>query len=724
MGVNELKTKAINPTDCVFGVTMDGQLYHEPLSSMVHVLVAGTTGCHAKGELILMANGTSKPVELINGGDKIMGGDGTPRTVLCPRHGFDTMYGVITTDGYSFTANGNHRLKLYDSKEKTYVSCTINELLSFSKTKRERYLLYHPTKLVQFENDDQSIMIDPYILGLFIGNGGTHGTESGCPNITTADKEIVDAIYDYAKKINCTIRVETKKGNKASTYYFKHDPNNYETRGRSKVNNFTGMIRELGLCGVSCGDKFIPDVYKRSSVETRRQVLAGLIDSDGYVYNDNKSIDFVTKSKQLADDIVFVAQSLGIRVSIPKESKKGIKERNFVGTYWRIHMGGAEVIPTKIERKHINPRDKESSFRNNTTKFLIEKISDYQEYFGFTCDGDHSYLLTSGMLSSENSGKSVCLNSYLISMMAHATPNEMRLFIIDPKKVEFSKYKGLPYCPVDPVTDMRDAYGLLAFSVWEMERRYKVLESVGVKQLSEFNEFCDKNPDNPVVKREGKMPYFVFVIDEYADLMDSMKKDSIALETLCSRLAQKGRASGIILILATQRPSADIVTPKLRSNFPSRICLTVADSISSSIALGDAGNGYDGSKLKGKGDGYVLSFDTKKVTRCQSLFISNEEIDAVFDYIRNKYKSKEDYYKKYVPDAVYDCLSDESKKLVEKCGGVVNYKVLTTDKEACNFVDNRTPFCSWVKGEDPETFPDDPKKWHVAIYKESRMGMF
>lgn len=349
--------------------------------------------------------------------------------------------------------------------------------------------------------------------------------------------------------------------------------------------------------------------------------------------------------------------------------------------------------------------------------------------FGVTMDGQLYHEPLSSMVhvlvaGTTGSGKSISLNAYLISMLSHATPNEIRLFIIDPKKVEFSKYKGLPYCPVDPVTDMRDAYGLLAFSVWEMERRYKVLESVGVKQLSEFNEFADKNPDNPVVKREGKMPYFVFVIDEYADLMDSMKKDSVALETLCSRLAQKGRASGIILILATQRPSADIVTPKLRSNFPSRICLTVADSIGSSIALGDAGQGYDGSQLKGKGDGYVLSFDTKKVTRCQSLFISNEEIDAVFDYIRNKYKSKEDYYKKYVPDAVYDCLSDESKKLVAKCGGVVNYKVLTTDKEACNFVDNRTPFCSWVKGEDPETFPDDPKKWHVAIYKESRMGMF
>lgn len=722
MGVNELKTKAINPTDCVFGVTMDGQLYHEPLSSMVHVLVAGTTGCHAKGELILMADGTSKPVELINGGDKIMGGDGTPRTVLCPRHGFDTMYELNVNNRGTIKVNGGHNLILFNhdwggNHEKTM---TVNEFLELSPYQQSRCKLCACEGIEKFDGyDDSMITIDPYMLGIFIGDGGTHGNKYGCPNITTADKEIVDAIYDYAEKLDCLIRVSYKGGkNKAKTYYIKRNDDNPIKKGRTYINPFKDLLKELGLNAITCGEKFIPDVYKFGTIETRRQVLAGLIDSDGYL-NRNAMIDYTTKSKQLADDVVFVGRSLGLQVSCAK-CKKSIKSLDFVGEYYRLGISGnLEQIPTRLPRKKYIP--KEHRHLATRIKFSIEKISDNQEYFGFTCDGDHTYLPQS-MVRSCQSGKSVAINSYLISMMSHATPNELRMFIIDPKKVEFSAYKGLPYCPVDPVTDMRDAYGLLAFSVWEMERRYKVLQSVGVKQLSEFNEFADKNPDNPIVKREGKMPYFIFLIDEYADLMDSMKKDSAALETLCSRLAQKGRASGIILILATQRPSADIVTPKLRSNFPSRICLTVADSISSSIALGDAGQGYDGSQLKGKGDGYVLSFDTKKVTRCQSLFISNEEIDAVFRYIRDKYKSKEDYYKKYVPDAVYDYLSDESKKLVEKCGNIVNYKVLTTDKEACNFVDNRTPFCSWVKGEDPETFPNNPEKWHVAVFKESRIG--
>ena len=124
---------------------------------------------------------------------------------------------------------------------------------------------------------------------------------------------------------------------------------------------------------------------------------------------------------------------------------------------------------------------------------------------------------------------------------------------------------------------MRDAYGLLAFAVWEMERRYKIIQAAGVKQLSEYNDFYDKNPDSEVAKKYGRMPYMIFVIDEYAELQSI----SPNTETLCKSLAQKGRASGIILLLATQRPSADVISTTLRSNFPSRICLKVDNSTSS-----------------------------------------------------------------------------------------------------------------------------------------------
>lgn len=723
MAKNLLKTKAKDPTDAVFGVNQEGDCVHKSLAEMVHTLIAGTTGCHAKGELILMADGTSKPVELINGGDRVMGGDGTPRTVLTPRWGDDAMYRVTTKDGCSFTANGEHVLALYNLKTKSYVEMTVYEYLEMYGDSESLMRLYRPSKPIEFENDLETT-IDPYILGMFIGDGGTHGVVGGCPNITTADQEVVDAIYDYAKKIDCAVRVDQKPGNAASSYYFTYNKDDYKTDGRRIINNFTEQIRAVGLDGVSCGEKFVPDSYKLGSVETRKQVLAGLIDSDGYVYNEHKSIDYVTKSKQLADDVVFIARSLGIRASEPKPAKKGVKEIGFVGDYWRIHMGGAEIAPTRIPRKKLAPRAARRELTSLMTSFKIELISERQKYYGFTCDGDHKYLLANSLLTSENSGKSIYMNSLLISAMSHATPDELKIFAIDPKKVEFSKYIDLPYCPINPVTDMRDAYGLLAFAVWEMERRYKIIQAAGVKQLSEYNDFYDKNPDSEIAKKYGRMPYLIFVIDEYAELQSI----SPNTETLCKSLAQKGRASGIILLLATQRPSADVISTTLRSNFPSRICLKVDNSTSSQIVLGDGvDRAYDGSKLKGYGDSFVLD-QRGNCERVQGIYISNEEIDAIFDFLKEKYADRYDELRKYVPDEVYDLLTEDSKKAVELNGGVCDYKILTTDKEACAFVDRGKPFCKWVgtKGEggfmrrggdvdeqSPSALPNNPEKWHV-----------
>lgn len=723
MAKNLLKTKAKDPTDAVFGVNQEGECVHKSLAEMVHTLIAGTTGCHAAGELILMADGTSKPVELINGGDRVMGGDGTPRTVLAPRWGEDAMYRVTTKDGCSFTANGEHVLALYNLKTKSYVEMTIYEYLEMYGDSESPMRLYRPSKPIEFENDLETT-IDPYILGMFIGDGGTRKSQGGCPNITTADSEVIEAIYDYANKIGCSIRVDHKPGNAASSYFFTYDKSNYKVDGKRIINNFTEQLRVAGIDGIGCSNKFVPESYKRGGVETRRQVLAGLIDSDGYVYNEHKSVDYVTKSKQLADDIVFIARSLGIRASEPAPAKKGIKETGFVGDYWRIHMGGADIVPTRIARKKLAPMSASRKITSGMTAFSIDLISEHQKYYGFTCDGDHKYLLTGGMLTSENSGKSVFVNSLLISAMSHATPDELKIFAIDPKKVEFSKYIDLPYCPINPVTDMRDAYGLLAFAVWEMERRYKIIQAAGVKQLSEYNDFYDKNPDSEIAKKYGRMPYLIFVIDEYAELQSI----SPNTETLCKSLAQKGRASGIILLLATQRPSADVISTTLRSNFPSRICLKVDNSTSSQIVLGDGvDRAYDGSKLKGYGDSFVLD-QRGNCERVQGIYISNEEIDAIFDFLKEKYADRYDELRKYVPDEVYDLLTEDSKKAVELNGGVCDYKILTTDKEACAFVDRGKPFCKWVgaKGEggfmrrggdvdeqSPSALPDHPEKWHV-----------
>lgn len=722
MAKNLLKTKAKDPTDAVFGVNQEGECVHKSLAEMVHTLIAGTTGCHAAGELILMADGTSKPVELINGGDRVMGGDGTPRTVLTPRWGEDAMYELSIRNRGTLKVNGEHKLILFNpnwsgNHERTM---TVNEYLKLPPYAQSRSRMCLCAGIESFERATEQI-IDPYLMGIFIGDGATNSRQGDCPNITTADQEVVDAIYEYAGKIGCSIRVDHKPGNAASTYVFARDPENYTVRNRSVVNNFTDQIRSIGLDKIGSGEKFIPDDYKYADISVRRELFAGLMDSDGYL-NRNKMYDFVTKSKQLADDITFVGRSLGLQVHVQK-CQKGNKSIGFVGDYYRLGISGnLDEIPVRIPRKKYVPAEKGRHSSHRAT-FTIKKIADRQKYYGFTCDGDHTYL-TQSMVRTCNSGKSVYVNSLLISAMSHATPDELKIFAIDPKKVEFSKYIDLPYCPINPVTDMRDAYGLLAFAVWEMERRYKIIQAAGVKQLSEYNDFYDKNPDGEVAKKYGRMPYMIFVIDEYAELQSI----SPNTETLCKSLAQKGRASGIILLLATQRPSADVISTTLRSNFPSRICLKVDNSTSSQIVLGDGvDRAYDGSKLKGYGDSFVLD-QRGNCERVQGIYISNEEIDAIFDFLKEKYADRYDELRKYVPDEVYDLLTEDSKKAVELNGGVCDYKILTTDKEACAFVDRGKPFCKWVgtKGEggfmrrggdvdeqSPNALPNNPEKWHV-----------
>lgn len=318
------------------------------------------------------------------------------------------------------------------------------------------------------------------------------------------------------------------------------------------------------------------------------------------------------------------------------------------------------------------------------------------------------HILVAGMTGS---GKSVFMNSLLISMMSHATPDELRISWIDPKKVEATAYVGLPYCPIDPVTDMRDAYGLIAFAVWEMERRYKLIQDTNQKQLSEFNDWVEKNPTDPIAKSEGKMPYWVFVIDEFADL----KSTAPEVEDLIKRLAAKGRAAGIILILATQRPSVDVISGTLKSNFPSKIALRVNSSTNSMIILDHEG----AEKLKGYGDAIVLDAAGKE-TRVQGTYISNKEIDSIFSYLRKKYAPDMGRLKRYVKESLKSELTDASKDVLGMNGGVLDFKLVTTDENLCKAVEMKQPFCDWASEEDPQTYPKNPEKWHVSPHRESR----
>ena len=236
------------------------------------------------------------------------------------------------------------------------------------------------------------------------------------------------------------------------------------------------------------------------------------------------------------------------------------------------------------------------------------------------------HLLVAG---ATGSGKSVCMNCIITSILMRTKPDQVKLVMVDPKKVELSMYNGVPHllCPV--VTDPKKASVVLKNIVAEMEKRYDILEKTKNKNIKGYNSFCEKNPEYT------KMPYIVVIIDELADLMLVAAKE---VEDSIMRITQMARAAGIHLIVATQRPSTDVITGVVKANIPSRISFAVSSSIDSRTILDSTG----AEKLLGKGDMLFLPMGDNHPTRIQGAFVSEEEIQKVVNYVCEQQKAQYD----------------------------------------------------------------------------------
>ncbi|WP_050632279.1 DNA translocase FtsK [Bacillus andreraoultii] len=217
------------------------------------------------------------------------------------------------------------------------------------------------------------------------------------------------------------------------------------------------------------------------------------------------------------------------------------------------------------------------------------------------------------------SGKSVCINTFIISLLYKAKPDEVKLLLIDPKMVELSPYNGIPHLISPVITDIKAATQALKWAVDEMERRYELFAHTGVRDIGKFNEKCDI--------QEQKLPYIVIVIDELADLMMMAPND---VEEAIARIAQKARACGIHLLIATQRPSVDVITGLIKANVPTRIAFSVSSQIDSRTIIDISG----AERLLGKGDMLFVENGTAKPFRVQGAFISDEEIEKVVEHVR------------------------------------------------------------------------------------------
>lgn len=318
-------------------------------------------------------------------------------------------------------------------------------------------------------------------------------------------------------------------------------------------------------------------------------------------------------NKEIA--LALAAKDVRIEAPIPGKSTIGIEIPN------------KEVSPVKI-REVITKVDSEK-VKNGLIVTLGKNIA------GTTINADLTtmpHLLVAG---STGSGKSVCINSIIISLLMHYRPDEVKLVLVDPKQVELSNYNGVPHllCPV--VTDPQKASIALQKVVDEMDRRYRVLAEKGAKKISDYNKIIEKenlkNPENP----QPKMNYLVVIVDEMADLMIVARKE---VENSIMRITQLARAAGIHLIVATQRPSADVITGVIKTNIPSRIAFSVASYVDSRTILDTSG----AEKLLGKGDMLYLPMGANHPIRIQGCFISDQEIHKVIDYVCKQQKAMYD----------------------------------------------------------------------------------
>ena len=318
----------------------------------------------------------------------------------------------------------------------------------------------------------------------------------------------------------------------------------------------------------------------------------------------------VSKITGLADDIALSLAAQGVRIEAPIPGKPAI---------------GIEVPNSHKDTVSLREILESDSFRSSRSKLAFAVGRDIA---GNAVVGDIARLPHMIIAGATGSGKSVCTNSIIMSILYHATPEEVKLILIDPKIVEFTVYEGIPHLLIPVVTDPKKAAGALNWAVQEMQRRYNLFAENSVRDLGDYNAAAAQ-PGSGL----EPMPQIVVIIDELADLMMTTSKE---VEDSICRLAQKARAAGMHLIIATQRPTTDIITGLIKANIPSRIALSVMSQVDSRTILDTGG----AEKLLGHGDMLYLPNGKIKPVRVQGCFTSSKEIEKVVDFIKSQTQSE------------------------------------------------------------------------------------
>lgn len=352
----------------------------EMIDPLAKVSIVSGTGCFAKGTMMMLSSGKEIAVESVRVGDKLMGADGRSiRNVLELKRGLEPMYKFTYQDGTVHTFNESHILCLVNTYDKNgrkagdKCEVTVRDYLKWNATKRRSYAIYR-NHVNHFYGDECRLPIPPYILGVWLGDGTT-----GRPEICNPDQEVIKEWSDYISSMNCDLVIT--KGN-SSCYRWSAS----RVLGTEQQNPISEKLRALGIFN----KKAIPDIYKYASFKDRADLLAGLIDADGHFDVSSGSYDFIQKDESIANDVMWIARSIGCHATVKKERKR-CTNNDVWGVYYRVYIGRClGKIPVKVERKKQDQRERKCANLWHGIK-SVEPIG-VGEYFGFVLDGDSKFL--------------------------------------------------------------------------------------------------------------------------------------------------------------------------------------------------------------------------------------------------------------------------------------------------------------------------------------------
>lgn len=340
----------------------------------------------------------------------------------------------------------------------------------------------------------------------------------------------------------------------------------------------------------------------------------------------------VSKIANLADDIALNLAAESIRIEAPIPGKQAV---------------GIEIPNKENEVVHFRDIVDTDKFKDHKSKLAFALGKDVAGEEIITDIAKMPHVMIAG---ATGSGKSVCINTLISSIIYKAKPSEVKLVMVDPKIVELSVYNGIPHLLIPVVTDPRKAAGALAWAVQEMENRYATFAAKGVRDLKGYNDAVKKESEI------GTLPHIVIIIDELADLMMVAKND---VEDAICRLAQKARAAGMHLVIATQRPSVDVITGLIKANIPSRIAFAVSSQVDSRTILDMVG----AEKLLGKGDMLFYPAGAPKPVRIQGAFVSDGEVEKIVDFVKTEGEPK---YNEDIIESIENA-NKSDREMVEEC---------------------------------------------------------